>query len=114
MSSFFGYGVKGKQEDPYYSISHRISDFDSTAYGNYFGFYYSLTYVPVMLVMGHITDHFNRTVLVSLACIMWGVLSYAHSYADNVMTLYLLRLGIGFAQAVSGPPTYSLITDFFA
>ena len=94
-------------------MTEALPGMTSTWYGNYAGFFYSITYAPAMLFMGHLTDRCNRVIMVSLSCMIWGALSYAHAYTNDLWTLNALRLAIGFAQSFAGPPTYMLVSDFF-
>ena len=113
ISSMFGYGVVGEDKNPFYAISHDIDTLNSDTYGSLVGFWYSLPYAPMLLFVGHLTETWNRKYMIGIACFSWGLASYLNAYATNLSTLYLLRSCVGFAQAFSGPPTYSLVTDFF-
>ena len=56
MGSIFGYGVAGKHGDPFYSMDKAIPTLNSATYGAYVGLYYSITYAPALLFMGHLTE----------------------------------------------------------
>ena len=109
----YGYGVAGHDMDPYYSIQLDIKGFNGETYGSLVGFWYSILFCPSLLFVSPITESFNRKKLIGYTCISWGALSLFNAFAKNMFTMNLLRCGIGLAQSMSGPPTYSLITDFF-
>ena len=109
----YGYGVVGKDEDPYYVIKLGVAGFNDETYGQLVGFWYSILFCPSLLFVSPITENWNRKMLIGMTCTSWGLLSYMNSYAYDMPTMYVLRLFIGLAQSMSGPPTYSLITDFF-
>ena len=116
ISSMYGYGVIGveQQANPdFYKISKAIDNLNPDTYGSLAGFWYSLPYAPMLLFVGHLTEAWQRKYMVGIACFSWGLASYCNSFANNLLTLNLLRVCTGFAQAFSGPPTYSLVTDFF-
>ena len=106
----FGYGVK---DDPYYIMSHELTELNSETYGNYVGFFYSVTFAPSLLFVGHLTQSWNRKLMIGISCFVWGLASYLHSYATSMTQFYILRMIVGFSSSISGPATYSLITDFF-
>jgi MFS family permease len=106
----FGYGVK---DDPYYIMSHELTELNSETYGNYVGFFYSVTFAPSLLFVGHLTQSWNRKLMVGIACFAWGLSTYLHSYATSMTQLYILRMCVGLFSSMSGPATYSMITDFF-
>jgi MFS family permease len=110
----YGYGVSQPQDDQtFFKITHSIPFFNSEAYGELFGFYYTILYAPALLVIGNLTDISNRKNLLGCACIAWGIISILHAYAKSMSTLYFLRALLGFTQALTGPATYSLIGDLF-
>ena len=112
ISAMFGYGVRG-YNDGYYTMIHEVTEFTPETYGNYVGFYYSVTFVPALLFVGHLTQSWNRKLMIGISCFVWGLASYLHSYATSMTQFYILRMIVGFSSSISGPATYSLITDFF-
>lgn len=113
FSAMYGYGVNGNYGDPYYSIQDDVPGFNGATYGSLVGFWYSILYCPSLLFLSPITEGWNRKFLIGLTCMTWGFLSFLNAYAHSMSTMYVLRLGIGLAQSMSCPPTYTLITDFF-
>ena len=84
INAMFGFGIDGYSENPYYTIGKDIPGLDSDTYGSLVGFYYSLTYAPCLLFMGHLTSVLNRKLMVGFACIMWGVFTYLNAHAETV------------------------------
>lgn len=109
----FGYGVHGLDTNPYYSISHDVEGFNPETYGSLVGFWYSILFCPSLLLISPLTEKWNRKYLIGTTCMFWGLFSFLNGFATNMPVMYVLRLGVGLAQSMSGPPTYSLITDFF-
>ena len=74
---------------------------------------YSLTFAPLLLFVGHLSDTWNRKLMIGICCFLWGLISYANSYVYELYYLYTYRLLLGLVQAFTGPALYSIISDFF-
>lgn len=51
--------------------------------------------------------------MLSLACLMWSIVTYLHSYAKTVNQMVVLRVALGGFHAFFGPAAYSLVSDLF-
>ena len=107
MGTVYGYGVAG-HETPFYRMTQDVEGLTNSAYGAYVGFYYSITFLPCMLLAGHLTEKWNRTLMVGVSCFTWGILTFSHCFVSGVRQLYLLRMLLGVTQSLAGPPIYSL------
>ena len=94
ISSMFGYGVKDN-ETPFYLMSHEIQELNYETYGQYVGFYYSILYVPALLVVGHLNETCDRKKMVWYACIIQGLATFMNSFATELYQLNLLRIITG-------------------
>jgi predicted MFS family arabinose efflux permease len=62
---------------------------------------------------GMLVDRVDRTRLLALAILGWGVAMALSAAATDYLFLLLSRLGLGVVTAVAGPAVASLIGDFF-
>lgn len=78
--------------------------------GIVFAAFYTLFGVPV----GWIADRASRVRIISFACAIWSLFTVLCGLATNFWQLALARMGVGFGEAGGAPPSYSLISDYFA
>ncbi len=51
--------------------------------------------------------------MLTVACIMWSIMTGLHSVAKQIWTIYLCRFLVGVFQAACNPPAYGIIADYF-
>lgn len=78
--------------------------------GTAFTVFYLLLGVPA----GRLADRTNRKNMVAIALSLWSLMSALCGAAVGFWTLFLARLGVGVGEAGGGPPSVSIITDYFA
>jgi|TARA_R100001244_G_scaffold6593_12_gene7981 MFS family permease len=78
--------------------------------GTAFTVFYLLLGVPA----GRLADRTNRKTMVAVSLSLWSLMSAACGAAIGFWTLLLARLGVGVGEAGGGPPSVSIITDYFA
>lgn len=78
--------------------------------GTAFTFFYLILGVPA----GRLADRTNRKNMVAVALSLWSLMSALCGAALGFWTLLLARLGVGVGEAGGGPPSASIIADYFA
>jgi MFS family permease len=77
------------------------------------GVAFSLFYCVAGVPLGRAVDTYNRRNLVVMAVIVWTVLTLWSGLAGSFAELFFARAGIGIAEAILAPATYSIIADSF-
>ncbi len=78
------------------------------------GLYFALFYCFIAIPIGWLADRSNRVNVLSLACAIWSAATACCGLAANYGQLVLARMAVGVGEAGGVPPSYALITDFFA
>ena len=74
---------------------------------------FTIFYVILGIPAGRLADRTNRKTMVSIAVALWSLMAALCGVAVGFWTLFLARLGVGFGEAGGGPPSVSLITNYF-
>src|SRR3546814_12804156 len=75
------------------------------------GVAFSLFYCIAGIPLGRAVDRYNRRNLVALAVLAWTILTIWSGLAGSFAELFFARAGIGIAEAILAPATYSIIAD---
>lgn len=78
--------------------------------GTAFTAFYLILGIPA----GRLADRTNRKNMVAVALSLWSLMAALCGAALGFWTLLLARLGVGVGEAGGGPPSVSIITDYFA
>jgi predicted MFS family arabinose efflux permease len=78
--------------------------------GLYFALFYCILGVPV----AWLADRGNRVRVLSFACAVWSAATIACGVAQNYSQLAVARMSVGIGEAGGVPPSYSIISDYFA
>jgi predicted MFS family arabinose efflux permease len=89
----------------------RVSD---TALGLLSGFAFALFYGALGVPVAWMAERRSRTNIVSIALALWSAATMLCGAANSFGMLLLCRLGVGFGEAGSVPPSSSLVSDYFA
>jgi MFS family permease len=100
-------------ENPHYNIRDDIDSLTPENFGYLAGDFFTVLYAFMVLFTGSASDIFNRKKLLLWTCFGWCVCTYLSSFVQDFTQLMILRVLVGFFNAVSGPCSYSLITDWF-
>lgn len=85
-----------------------ISDVQmSLLLGLAFSLFYGILNVPA----GYLVDRFGRRGLIGTAALVWSAMTMVGGLAVNFSQLFLARAGVGIAEAVITPASFSLIRD---
>jgi predicted MFS family arabinose efflux permease len=74
-----------------------------------FALFYTLLGIPIAML----ADRANRTVIMSIALVIWSAMTAVCGFAQNFTQLFLARLGVGVGEAGGVAPAYSLVADYF-
>ena len=74
-----------------------------------FAAFYAVMGIPIALW----ADRGNRRNLISLALLIWSVMTALSGLAQNFLHLALARVGVGIGEAGCSPPAHSLISDHY-
>lgn len=88
----------------------RVSD---TMLGLLGGFSFSVFYAVLGLPIARWADRGNRRTIITLALIVWSVMTIFSGLAQSFWQLIVARIGVGAGEAGTMPPAQSLISDYF-
>ena len=78
------------------------------------GLYFALFYCFIAIPVGWLADRTHRVNVLTLACALWSAATAGCGLAANFTQLVVARMAVGVGEAGGVPPSYALITDFFA
>jgi MFS family permease len=78
------------------------------------GFAFTIFYVLLGIPAGRLADRTNRKKMVAVAVSLWSLMAALCGLAVGFWTLFLARLGVGVGEAGGGPPSVSILSDYFA
>jgi len=100
------------ESDPFYTIRVDIPEFTPERYNYLAGDSFTIIYAFMVLFSGSASDLLNRKTLICASAFGYTLSIYLSSFATDFTHLFALRLAFGLLNAVSGPCSYSLITDW--
>jgi len=74
-----------------------------------FVFFYTLAGIPI----ARWADHRSRRVIISLAVVIWSLMTAASGLAKSFAQLAAIRALVGIGEAGGTPPSHSLLSDYF-
>jgi predicted MFS family arabinose efflux permease len=77
--------------------------------GTAFALLYGFGGIPI----ARLAERINRVNIITVALVVWSILSSLSGAAMNFSQLLLIRVGVGVAEAGCSPPAHSLISDYF-
>jgi MFS family permease len=77
------------------------------------GFSFSVSISIFALPLSWIADRFNRPRLLAIGIAIWCAATVGCGFARGFWVFFLLRMGVGFGEAVLKPTAYALIADQF-
>ena len=84
MASFYGYGVGGKLNDPFYAMQKDDIGLDSKSYAQYSGFWFNCTFIPCLLFGGPLVTNLKKTTALGWATLLAGVAVAGHGVATEM------------------------------
>lgn len=89
-----------KDKGEFLSIMKSIDGLDGQQYGLLMGFYNTLCYAPVTLIIGGYTDKINRKNLILISCIFGSCITILNSWATKIDHLIILKVMNGFVSGL--------------
>lgn len=77
--------------------------------GGAFALFYTLAGFPI----ARLADRSNRRNIISLALVVWSVMTVASGLAMNFVQLMAARVAVGIGEAGCTPPAHSMLSDTF-
>ena len=78
------------------------------------GLYFALFYCLISIPVGWLADRTNRVRVLSFACALWSAATVACGLSSNYPQLVAARMAVGVGEAGGVPPSYAIISDYFA
>lgn len=78
------------------------------------GLYFALFYCTISIPVAWLADRTNRVRVLSIACAIWSAATVACGLSSTYPQLVLSRMAVGVGEAGGVPPSYSIISDYFA
>lgn len=77
------------------------------------GLAFALFYTFVGVFIARLADNWNRTKLIAIGVLLWGLATAACGLAGSFATLFIARIFVGVGEASLSPAAYSMISDYF-
>jgi predicted MFS family arabinose efflux permease len=78
------------------------------------GLYFALFYCVLAVPVGWFADRTNRVRVLALACAIWSAATAACGLSNSYAKLAMSRMAVGVGEAGGVPPSYAIISDYFA
>lgn len=78
------------------------------------GLYFAVFYCVLAIPVGWLADRSNRVRVLSLACALWSAATVACGLASSYPQLVAARMAVGVGEAGGVPPSYAIVSDYFA
>ncbi|MGB0921828.1 MAG: spinster family MFS transporter [Alphaproteobacteria bacterium] len=85
-----------------------------TALGFLTGVVFAIFYATLGLPIARFADKANRKMIVSGSLAIWSGMTALCGTAQNFWQLAAYRIGVGVGEAGGSPPSYSLLSDYYA
>ena len=87
-----------------------ISDFQ---FSILHGWAFTMFYIVLGLPIAWLADRYNRRNIVSAGVFLWSLMTAACGFANQFITLFLARIGVGVGEAALSPAAYSMLSDAY-
>jgi len=88
-------------------------DLTDTDIGLLHGLAFALFYTFVGVFIARLADNWNRSKLIAIGVLLWGIATAACGLAGSFASLFVARILVGVGEATLSPAAYSLISDYF-
>ena len=75
------------------------------------GLVFALFSAGFMIPSGHLVDRNNRRAIIGIASVLWALMTIVCGTANSIEQLFVGRAGVGIAESVIAPASFSLIRD---
>ncbi len=77
------------------------------------GIAFALFYATLGVPIARLADRGNRVRIVTIAITVWSAMTAICGLAGSFWQLFLARIGVGVGEAGGGPPSHSIVSDYF-
>lgn len=91
----------------------REFNFSDTQLGLLGGIAFALFHVIAGIPIAWLADRYNRRNIIAAALGIWSAMTAMCGLAVGFWSLFLTRVGVGIGEAGGGPPSQSLISDYY-
>ena len=77
------------------------------------GLAFAIFYTVLGIPLARLADRANRTSIIAVALVVWSAMTALCGMAVGFWSLFLARTGVGVGEGCSGPPSQSLVADYF-
>ena len=77
------------------------------------GLSFALFYTGLGVPIARLADRKSRVGILSISLVVWSAMTVLCGMAGSYISLFLARMGVGVGEAGSGPPSQSLLSDYF-
>lgn len=77
------------------------------------GFAFVAFYVVLGLPIARLADSGNRRRVMAVGLTCWSAMTALCGLAQNFLSFFIFRVGVGVGEACTGPSTMSMLSDFF-
>ncbi len=92
----------------------RDMELSDTALGFLTGVVFAIFYATLGLPIARFADKANRKMIISGSLAIWSGFTALSGTAQNFWQLAAYRIGVGVGEAGGSPPSYSLLSDYYA
>jgi MFS family permease len=77
------------------------------------GFAFAVLYSTLGVPIARLAESRSRKTIITASLVIWSAMTALCGFAQNYMTLFAFRVGVGVGEAGASPPAHSLIADYF-
>lgn len=101
MPAFYGFGIAGKLDDPFYAMQKDTIGLDSKTYADYCGISFTITFIPCLLFAGPIIADWPQVRTFGVCLTLQGILICLHGSAQAMWELLVYSFTTGILQGIS-------------
>lgn len=77
------------------------------------GLAFAIFYATLGIPIARLADRYSRRNIVTLAVIIWSIMTAFSGMAQSFVALLAARIGVGVGEAGASPPAHAMISDYF-
>lgn len=77
------------------------------------GFAFAIFYTGLGIPIARLADRFNRAWIIGTSLAIWSIFTALCGMANQFVTLFMARIGVGVGEAGGVAPSYALLSDYF-
>jgi len=77
------------------------------------GFAFAILYSTLGVPIARLAESRSRKTIITASLVVWSAMTALCGLANNYLSLFAFRVGVGVGEAGASPPAHSLIADYF-